>query len=241
MARFTLALTLAAASVAGCAHPMSPLAGDDRDLANEPGAEDLAPAEAADLSRAVDAGANDLARAPADLATPPPTTACHVVINELQTGTSQTGTAEFVELYNPCASAVTLSNWKLVYRAASNTNAAGGADSSALYTWASGSIAAGGYRVYGGSGWTGASDGALASGLAVNGAVGLRDGAGALVDSVAYGSAAGGFMEGGAAPAPPTAAAPGESIERLPNGADTDDNSHDFHVAATPTPGAANH
>src|SRR5262249_13809404 len=100
---------------------------------------------------------------------------------------------------------------------------------------------AGAYRVLAGSGFAGAHDGTLASGIAESGAVGLRDTSGALVDSVAWGSAtASAFCETDAAPAPPTAAAPGLSIERLPNGADTNDNAHDFAVGAAPTPGAAN-
>ena len=49
----------------------------------------------------------DLA-SPSDLATPPDlvvvVASCHLVINEVQTGTTQTGTEEFVELYNPCSS-----------------------------------------------------------------------------------------------------------------------------------------
>jgi hypothetical protein len=238
MARTTLALVLA---LAGCAHPMNSQAPDDSspagDLAAAP-VEDLA--APLDFARAADAGAHDLAQATADLAQPP-ALACHVVINEVQTGTTRTGTEEWVELYNPCSSAIALAGWKLAYRSAGNTNGAAGSDSSSLYTWSSGSIPAGGYRVYAGGGWTGASDGALGSGLAsAGGAVGLRDASGALVDSVAYGTAAGGFAESTAAPAPPTTTG-GASISRLPNGADTDDNSADFHVTNTPTPGAANH
>jgi hypothetical protein len=195
----------------------------------------VAPTPPADLAML-----RDLATAPPDLATPPST--CHHVINEIQTGTSATGTEEFVELFNPCSAAVTVTGWKLVYRAASNTNPQSGSDSSTLYTFAAGSFAAGSYRVFAGSGFHGTSDGALASGIAASGAVGLRDAGGALVDSVGYGSVAGNtFVETAAAPLPPTLASPGGSIERLPNGTDTDDNSHDFQTATTATPGAANH
>ena len=70
----------------------------------------------------------------------------------------------------------------------------------------------------------------------------MRDAGGTLVDIVAYGTVAGNtFIEGAAAPLPPKLASPGGSIERLPNGADSDDNSHDFATTNTATPGAANH
>lgn len=188
----------------------------------------------------------DLATAAPDLATPPdlamPASTCHLVINEVQTGTTATGTEEFVELFNPCAAAVTVTAWKLVYRAAGNSNARDGADSSTLYSFPTGTFAAGTYKVIAGSGFKGSLDGLLASGIAASGAVGLRDASGALVDSVAFGSVSGNtFAEAAAAPLPPTLASPGGSIERLPNGADTDDNSHDFATASQATPGAANH
>lgn len=260
--RFALLLTLAAAS--GCARVSAPL-GDNPggaaplDLAE--GAADLTamsdlgmpatPGDRRDLGIAADLAipADLAARADltlvSDLASPPDLTvvpACHLVINEVQTGTTQTGTDEFVELFNPCAAAIAVDSYKLVYRAAANTNPASGADSATLVAALGGSIAAGGYRVYGGSGFSGAADGTLASGIAASGAVGLRDAAGALVDSVAYGSVVAGnaFIETAAAPLPPTVAAPGGSIERLPNGADRDDNSRDFSTASASTPGAAN-
>src|SRR5262249_38081428 len=102
-------------------------------------------------------------------------------------------------------------------------------------------VAAGTYLVYSGTGFTGPSDGALLSGVAADGAVGLRDASGVLIDSVAWGGAAGGFAEGGsAAPYPPTVNSPGNSDARIPNGADSDNNAHDFQVATTPTPRAPN-
>ena len=79
--------------------------------------------------------------------------------------------------------------------------------------------------------------------LATSGSVALRDGAGAIVDSVAYGNVAAGnaFIETAAAPLPPSLSSPGGSIQRLPNGADSHDNSHDFATTTTATPGAVNH
>ena len=263
--RFTLVFALAAAC--GCARVSLALSGNlggssdsgapasegtSLDLAAPWIARDLAtPAPARDLAapaRDLAAPARDLATTP-DLATardlaPLPdldvVAGCHLVINEIQTGTSQTLTEEFVEIYNPCPAAVTVDNFKLVYRAASNTNPRSGADNGTLFTFA-GSIAAGAYRVLGGSGFTGSKNGALASGIAASGALGIRDAAGQLVDSVSWGAVAGNtFAETAAAPLPPTLPSPGGSIERLPDGADSDDNSRDFQIAASVTPGAAN-
>jgi hypothetical protein len=192
----------------------------------------------------------DLAMPP-DLATPPDlakpadmvvVASCHLVVNELQTETTQQATEEFVEIYNPCASAVTVDGWKLGYRSATNVNGATSSDNSTLYTFA-GSLASGAYFVLGGAKFLGTKQGALASGLATSGSVALRDGSGAIVDSLAYGSVAAGnaFIETAAAPLPPSLSSPGGSIERMPNGSDTNDNSHDFSTTTQATPGAVNH
>ncbi|MCU1277621.1 MAG: LigC protein [bacterium] len=260
--RFALVFVVAAAC--GCARVSSPLSGnlggtggsgapdaavgDDVDLGTPSSAGDLADATSpVDLARSAPdltaPSSADLAL-PHDLATPPDlatAASCHLVVNEVQTGTTATLTEEFVEVFNPCASAIAVDNVKLVYRAANNTNPRSGADSATLFTF-SGNLGAGAYLVLGGTGFTGAKDGALASGIAASGALGLRDAGGLLVDSVAFGSVAGNtFAETAAAPLPPTLASPGGSIERLANGVDTDDNSHDFQIAAKATPGAANH
>jgi hypothetical protein len=68
------------------------------------------------------------------------------------------------------------------------------------------------------------------------GGVGVRDATGTLLDSVAYGTATNAFVEGTVAAAP----AAGESIERSPDGHDTNTNAADFGIAATPTPKASN-
>ena len=72
------------------------------------------------------------------------------------------------------------------------------------------------------------------------GAIGLRDGAGKLIDSVGYGTATNSFVETVAAPMPVTAPSPGNSIARSPNGADTNNNKTDFKTTTKDTPGAAN-
>ncbi len=256
------AFVFAVTAAAGCARVSSPLTdnlggsgvdlampssapdfGDDNgpaDMATRPGADLATPAQPSDLAMAA-----DLTTAAADLATPPDlvvTSSCHLVINEIQTQTTQAASEEFVEIYNPCTSAVSVASFKLGYRAATNTSPASSADSATLYTF-SGSLGAGAYFVLGGSSFGGTKNGSLSSGLATSGAVALRDASGAIVDSVAYGTVTAGnaFIETAPAPLPPTSASPGSSIERLPNGADTDDNSHDFQAASTATPGAANH
>lgn len=65
---------------------------------------------------------------------------CHPVINEVVTGLALPGSAtdEFVELYNPCPSAIPIATWKIAYRSSA------GASESTLAAL-TGSIPAGGY------------------------------------------------------------------------------------------------
>jgi len=162
---------------------------------------------------------------------------CHPVVNELMT-TGKSATDEFVEIFNPCQGAYDLSSGKLVYRSAGNN--AGGADSTLFAFPANTKIAAGGYLVYCGAAFAGPCDATFSSGglAQAGGAVGVRNAAGTLLDSVAYQTltAPNNFTE--TAPAPNPLA--NQSIERLPNGTDTNNNSADFKVAMTPTPKAAN-
>jgi hypothetical protein len=242
--------------LAGCASPMPAGVGSGggggggqgpMDLSMDP--VDAGPADFATPPVSHDlAGAHDLATPP-DLTTPQsadlsaPQLGCVPRINEVMTGTTGAGTAEFVELYNPCAASVDVSNWKLVYRAATNVSAAGGVDSSTLFTFAaSTSIGSHQFRVYGGAGFSGTKDGALSSSMKDGeGAIGLRDGSGNLMDSVGYGTVdpTSAFIRGTAAAAPPVTAA-GGSIGRQPDGTDTGNNSVDFKISSAISPGAAN-
>ncbi len=178
---------------------------------------------------------------PPDLASPPPT--CTPRINEVQTSSSTSAYYEFVELYNPCHAP--LAKYTIVYRASTNTSSvAAGNDTATLYTFASSPPAsAGDYLVYGGRDLPEANERAALDhdGMADDGAVGLRDASGTLVDSVGFGSvsASSAFLRGKAATGASRTAAPGQSVSRVYNGVDSGNNGKDFH-AVTATPGASN-
>jgi hypothetical protein len=156
-------------------------------------------------------------------------------INEVQTAGAGGAADEFVEIYNASTCAASLTNWELRYASATGTPAR---------RWlgaATDAIAAHGYVVLAGTGFTGTSIGALGgttgalSGTA--GGLGLYDPGGTLVDGVGYGATATNVLvETAPAPAP----ASGQSIIRSPDGHDTNDNSADFAASTTPTPNAAN-
>ncbi len=158
---------------------------------------------------------------------------CTPLINEVQTA-GATLTDEWVEVFNPCSSAIDLTSWTLGYRSAGN-------NARTLYTFTQ-SIPAGGYLLIAGSGFSG--DPTLVDGNFVGSGLGKTGGAVALLksgkfaDGVSYGTltVANAYTETNPAPAPPA----GESIARLPNGVSTGDNSKDFQVTTTPTPRAAN-
>ncbi|TMK61714.1 MAG: lamin tail domain-containing protein [Actinobacteria bacterium] len=160
-------------------------------------------------------------------------------INEFMTGTTGSASNEFVEVANVGTASADVGGFRLVYRSATGTSDV------ALATIPAGTtIPAGGYYLFGGAGYSGtpAADQSFSFGLASSGGgLGLRDGDGALVDSVGYGSGTTNpFVEGTPAAAPATTAAPGTSAARLPNGHDTGDNSADFGAASPPTPRASN-
>jgi hypothetical protein len=162
-----------------------------------------------------------------------------VRINEFMTGTASAASNEFVEIVNAGTAVVDLSGYKLVYRSAAGTS------DTSLDTIPSGTtLGAGAFYLFGGSGYVGppAPDQSFATALAsTGGGLALRDASGTIVDSVGYGTATNAFVRGTAAPAPPNAAASGNSDVRLPDGHETGDNSADFSVSTTPTPRAANH
>jgi len=164
--------------------------------------------------------------------------AASVRVNEVSTGTSASATDEFVEVVNAGVVGADIGGYRLAYRSGAGTSDV------TLATIPPGTtLASGGFYLLGGSGYAGAASAnqSFSQGLAASaGGIGLRDGTGALVDSVGYGTATNVFVEAHAAPAAPATAVPGSSDIRLPDGADTDDNGVDFRVTAAPTPGGPN-
>jgi Lamin Tail Domain/Collagen triple helix repeat (20 copies) len=162
-----------------------------------------------------------------------------VRVNEVMTGMTGAAANEFVELVNAGSEAVDVGGYRVVYRSAAGTS------DTLLGALPAGTILApGGHYLLGGSAYAGpvAADQSFGTGLAATaGGVGVRTSDGTLLDSVGYGAtAANGLVEGTPAAAPPTTASPGSSVGRMPDGADSNDNSVDFAVSATPTPRAAN-
>ncbi len=162
-----------------------------------------------------------------------------VRINEVETGTTSSAADEFVEVVNAGAGAVDIGGWKVVYRSAAGTS------DTTLATIPTGTtLAPGAFYLLGGSGYGGAAaaDQSFSTGLAgTGGAAGIRDGSGTLVDSVGWGTATNTLVEGSPAAAPPSTTAPGSSIDRIPDGHDTNQNAADFTISATATPRASNH
>ena len=164
------------------------------------------------------------------------TVSCTPRINELQTGGTNGGTDEFIEIYNACNVAVDVSAWVVSYRATSNMS------ESVYFTFPMNtSINAFGYYLIATNTFSGGvvADGNMSGGMAAaGGAIGLKDTKqNKLVDGVAWGTAVGNaFGEGSPASAP----ASGQSIGRFPNGSDTNQNSNDFKIYMSPSPRAPN-
>lgn len=149
-----------------------------------------------------------------------------VVIHEVQTG-GATADEEFVELHNRTDAEVDISGCRLVYRGASSEN------ETTLHTFAGARLAPRGYYLLGTATFGGPKDATFKAGLSGSGGgLALRSPAGNMLDSVGYGTADNLFVETAPAPAPEE----GQSIERAPTGADTNDNAADFRVNASPTP-----
>jgi lamin tail-like protein/collagen triple helix repeat protein len=155
-------------------------------------------------------------------------------VNEVVTGTSGSASDEFVEIVNAGSAPANVGGWKLVYRSAVGTSDV------VLATIPDGtSIPAGGFYLFGGSAYAGATpaDQPFSVSLAATGGgVGLRDATGTLADSVGWGSATNALVEGTPGAAPPA----GSSLRRLPDGKDTNDNAVDLGVSSTPTPRGPN-
>ena len=160
----------------------------------------------------------------------------HLVISELSTG-GGSASDEFVEVYNPAATALPLEGLELVYVTASGATvtrkAAWDVDAAEVAPGAHVLIAneAGIYATI--------ADVTYTNGLAATGgSLALRiAGGSSAVDGVGWGTATNSWVEG----SPAIAAAAGASLERLPggelgSGRDTDDNASDFVERDVPDP-----
>ena len=160
----------------------------------------------------------------------------HLVVSEVSAG-GTSASDELIELYNPTAAALPLEGLELVYVSAS------GATVSRRAAWELGApeVPAGAHLLVANElgSYASIADATYASGIAATGgSVALRiQGASVAIDAVGWGTAAGTWLEGGPAAAPPA----GGSLERLPGGSagstvDTDDNAADFTVRPVPDP-----
>lgn len=155
----------------------------------------------------------------------------HIVISEVQTGSSTDASQEFVELYNPTNTSIVVDGWTLEYSSSAGT------------TWTkkatfTGSISAYGFYLIATANYL-TSDALMTSGLAGGGGhIRIKNNSGAVIDLVGWGSAA--HAEGTAITAPTA----GGSIERTPgrlsevagNGQDSDNNAIDFVLRETSQP-----
>lgn len=214
------------------------------DLSAIPADMTMAPADLAAIP-------SDLAKAPSDMAMTPLDLLgvpwCNLLVNEVQVGTTQTASEEFVEFYNPCNFDVPLTGWTMVYRSAGNANAPDATGDNTTKSFPQNAVIKGrSYYVQCTTLFTGLCDttyGMVGIMATPGGGVGIRDPNGVLTDSVGYGTATNPFVEGGmgnAAPAPPIVNTPGGSIGRLPNGTDTNVNKSDWKVTTTITPDGVN-
>lgn len=162
--------------------------------------------------------------------------ASHLVVSEVVTGGSS-ASDELIELYNPTPDALPLEGLELIYVSAS------GATISRRAAWEIGAaevpsgahvLVANELGIY-----ATIADATYATGMAATGgSVALRiQGATNAIDGLGWGTAAGTWLEGTPAGAPPV----GGSLERLPGGAagstvDTDHNAADFAVRMVPDP-----
>ena len=178
----------------------------------------------------------------------------HLVINEVDYNQTSTDTTEFVEIYNPTASDVDLTNLSVVL-----INGNGGAEYTRVDLGAAGYPAGGRYLVVADSGTTvdpGAIriDFATATDSIQNGdpdGVALIDTSSmTVVDALSYGgeitaASITGFpgpvsLVEGTATADTDASSGDGSLSRIPDGSDTDDAATDWAFTLTPTPGTAN-
>jgi hypothetical protein len=158
-----------------------------------------------------------------------------LVINEVQTeGTN--ADHEYVEIYNTGTCDVSLEGWSLKYSSAN-----GSAPSTFFTGLISHKVLAKGYFVVACAPFPGAKNATYPAGklAADDGQVGLFNKLDIRVDGVGYGTIPAAdrtLCEGNPGPTP---GGPGKSVQRIPNGNDTDNNQADFR-SANPTANLAN-
>ncbi|MBI3098946.1 MAG: lamin tail domain-containing protein [Planctomycetes bacterium] len=162
----------------------------------------------------------------------------HVVISEVQIAGDGGADDEFIELYNPTSSAVTLTGWKIELY-----DSTGGSTGDLVSSFPATTIAAYSYVLVASPAYNGgASDVSYSSGfrMSSNNSVRFVNASAVYVDGVAWGSATGGGREGGSAyPINPPSE---QSMERKPiastqgNGVDSDNNNSDFGAASPSAP-----
>jgi hypothetical protein len=163
----------------------------------------------------------------------------NIVINELEPAGD--GGAEFVELFNANSCALSLGDFKLLYRSGANVpsvgslHAFGAADAIRSHT----------FLLFANDKFVGKRDGDLTGSMGnAAGQVALVNDVGDIVDAVGYGDVtdagpikeAGAFTEKKAVPLGPNAV----SVGRKKDGVDTDDNAADFKSFTQHTSGVSN-
>ncbi|MES1171753.1 MAG: lamin tail domain-containing protein [Bacteroidota bacterium] len=159
-----------------------------------------------------------------------------IKINEVLVATSISADEEFIELYNPCTTAVDLAGYRVVYRPPTTIV------DTTIATLTNQTIGPGEFLVVASYLANGQRDVSfpLTVHLPDAGAVGIRNAAGTILDAVGYApvgmTVSNGLVEGLAATTPQA----GQSLVRRPNGYDTNTNAVNFAAAAIPSPGATN-
>jgi hypothetical protein len=203
----------------------------------------------ADLGTAMTATLDASAPPLSDSATVTVTQGAGLVINEVDYDQPGTDMTEFVEVFNPTSSAISLAGYSLVFVNGSNSTVYHTVDLSPA-----GAIAAGQYLVVGSATVLGQiSNGALevslsmpiqngdpdAVGLFANGMTIDRLSYGGSVTAMVSGVGSVAFVEGTATTAKDNGSGLA-SLCRLPNGDDSNDAASDWVLSANPTPGSAN-
>lgn len=152
-----------------------------------------------------------------------------VIITEVQTGSANSASEEFIEIYNTTNQDIDISGWSIYYKSATGTS------------WSKKATVGSGIKIQAGSFWVFAAnlagDTQFIAGLSQSGGnIQIRDTQGNVVDQFGWGSG------NAALGAPASESQPGQSMYRLYDFAysrmiNTDNNLNDFDITNIPTPG----